>query len=294
MTAARRPALIAVWAVLVAVIAGIAVARLVDNKVHTGAAASTTTTAVVLQGSGPGPSSATDGAAGAGQDGTGGAGTGDGGGTAPADGGGGAGGGGEAPVPDRTMPLPGTYTLATAPGSKASINGAPQAVPAQSQMLIEQLSETDQRVTSPGSAGDFVAQLRYAPAEVDLVSLTFGPKSFQPDPPVMFAPVGAPQGTTWQWSCSSTDGKTTIAAAGRTVGTETLTVAGQSVDTEIVDLVLTLTGDVVGTLRLTLWVRPGDHLPVRQHQVTDISDSTKLVFHLTSDVTAQLVDLSPT
>ena len=294
MTAARRPALIALWAVLVAAAAGIAVARHDDDKVHTGAAGSTTTTAVTLPGGAPAPSGATDGATPAGPDGAAaGAGAGDPGAT-PGDGGGGTGDGGSAPAAGRTMPLPGTYTLATLPGSKASVNGAAQPVPSQSQLIIEQLSDTDQRVTSPSSTGDLVAQLRYAPSEVDLVALQFGPKAFQPDPPAMFAPVGAPQGTTWQWSCTSTDGKTTMAAQGRTVGTETLTVGDQPVDTEVVDLTLTLSGDVVGTIRLTLWVRPGDRLPVRQHMVTDVSDPTKLVFHIQSDVTAQLVDLTPT
>jgi hypothetical protein len=288
MSVIRRPVVIAVWAVAVVLAGGLAAARHDDSHVKTEARSTTTTTTV------PGASTATvpgesnvtvpggDPAATAPG----------GGGTLPGETGETGGGGGGPTAPTRTMPLPGSYKLAST--GSASFNGQPQAVPPETTFVIEQVSDTDQRFTSSNQSGAFVALLRYSPTEVDVLSLQFAGKSFDPNPPGRFAPIGAPPGTTWEWSATSSDGKTTLGVKGRYVGTETVTVGDQAVDTNVVDLTFTITGDFTGTIQLTTWARAGDNLPVRQHTIVDAGDPTRLLVHIQSDVTSQLVDLIPT
>jgi hypothetical protein len=291
MSVIRRPVVIAVWAAAVVLAGSLAAARHDDTHVQT-EAKSTTTTSTSPIGSGvtvPGAGDVT--VPGGGTSGTvpGGGGAG----TLPGDAGGesGGGGGGGATAATRTMPLPGSYRMAST--GSASLNGKAQTVPPETTFVIEQVSDTDQRFTSSNQSGAFVVLLRYAPTEVDVVSLQFAGKTFEPSPPGQFAPVGVPPGTTWAWSATSSDGKTTLGVQGRYVGTETVTVADQAVDTDVVDLVFTISGDFTGTIQLTTWARSTDKLPVRQHTVVDAGDPTRLLVHVQSDVTSQLVDLIP-
>lgn len=66
--------------------------------------------------------------------------------------------------------------------------------------------------------------------------------------------------------------------------------AGATVDAFVVDTVITLSGDVTGTIDLTAWVDPARRTAVRLDQV---SDARLGVFRLRSDTTSQFLSFTP-
>jgi hypothetical protein len=162
-------------------------------------------------------------------------------------------------------------------------------------VVVEELSATDQRMTTPGDQFTSVTVLRYLETEVQLVSLdiTAGPvnKAFHPAAPVTFAPLPGTPGQSWSWTITSTDGLTTVDQTSTIVGPETITVAGETFETIVVDTTLTISGDISATLQLTNWVRPADKLAVRTHSV---SQGSYGVFTFSGDTVSELVALTPT
>ncbi len=189
----------------------------------------------------------------------------------------------------KVLPAAGTYTV-TNQGS-ASLAGKPQDVPPQGTFTITQLNATDTQ-----ESGLFDLTLRWAPDSASLVTLKLSAsgysKEFDANPPVLFVPFPGTPGMTWSWSLKSTDGKTTITQTqpASVTGTDAITVQGQSVPVFVVHYALKIAGDVTGTADLTFWVSPDYRLPVRQHAVVN---AAALGFPFTSDITSQLVSLTP-
>ena len=65
---------------------------------------------------------------------------------------------------------------------------------------------------------------------------------------------------------------------------------GQVVPTFVLETDITFTGDLHGSGHLTSWASPVYRLSVRNHSVLDATYAT---FHVTSDITADLLDLRP-
>jgi hypothetical protein len=192
-------------------------------------------------------------------------------------------------TPQRIMPDTGTYTLAVT-GSASLNGGTPQPAPPSATYKITQTSATDQHQT-----GDFELDLRWTPESASLLKLTLKQggnalKTFQPATPLLYTPFPGTVGRTWSWTVKSTDGKTTVSQVSNITKTEAVVIAGRSEPAFVVHTVLTLTGDVKGSVDLTSWMSSIYRVALRQHVVVD---ATYLGFHATSDTTGQLVSVSP-
>lgn len=188
----------------------------------------------------------------------------------------------DAPVPPGLKPFAGKY--------RYQLTG--QGAPTEIVIAIEDLSDTDQRNTTPGSGGqgDSIQTLRYLSDQVELESLEMKgafAKTF--NGPVMLAPVPANVGATWDWTLTSTDHLTTVTQSSRYDRTETLTVGGQSVDTFVVETDIKISGDVNATGHLTTWVSSLYKLSVKIHSVLNVTTPVQI----NSDTTSDLLDLRP-
>ena len=185
-----------------------------------------------------------------------------------------------APTPPGPKPFAGKYRF--------QLTG--QGAPTEIVVTIEDLSDTDQRTTTPGGQGESIQTLRFLPDQIQLVSLemkgTF-PKTF--NGPVMFAPVPADVGATWSWDLTSTDNLTHVHQSSRVDRTEPVVVGGQSVDTIVVETDLQITGDVNASGHLTSWASPAYKLSVRTHSILNVTTPVQV----SSDTTADLLDLRP-
>jgi hypothetical protein len=196
----------------------------------------------------------------------------------------GSGGGGQPTA--RIMPTPGTYRV-TVTGT-TSLNGQTQPVPPNGSYTITQLNDTDQ-----DESGDFALRVRWAPGSASLLSLKLSAanKEFVPAEPVLYVPFPGETGTTWQWSMSSTDGKTSMRQTSRITGPDSVNVEGQDLAAFVVDTTITFSGDLTGTAHLISWVSPEHRLALKQHTVIDATFN--LAFNLRSDTTSTLVSLTP-
>ncbi|MEY2423281.1 MAG: hypothetical protein QOI95_3348 [Acidimicrobiaceae bacterium] len=198
----------------------------------------------------------------------------------------------DAPAPSGLKPFAGKYTY-HATGT-TSLNGPPSSVDVQAVTTIEDLNDDDQRATTTGGgggAGDQVQVLRYSSDKIELLSLEMtGAVHKVFNGPVLFAPVPGSVGQAWAWDLTSTDALTHVHQSSRIDRTETVTIGGQSVDTVVVETDLTFSGDINGSGHLTSWVSPIYKVGVRSHSTLDATYAT---FHLTSDITADLLDLRP-
>ena len=201
-------------------------------------------------------------------------------------GGGGEQGGGQAagstpaPTPPGLKPFAGKYRF--------QVTG--QGAPTEIVVTIEDLSDTDQRTTTPSGQGDSIQTLRFLADQIQLVSLEMKgafPKTF--NGPVMFAPVPADVGATWSWDLTSTDKLTHVHQSSRVDRTETVVVAGQSVDTLVVETDLEITGDVNAKGHITSWASPAYKLSVRTHNILNVTTPVQI----SSDTTAEVLDLRP-
>jgi hypothetical protein len=203
------------------------------------------------------------------------------------------GGGGPAPTEvtesGRVLPEPGRYTLNVT--GTSTLNGTAQAVPPTAEFVVEQLDDDRQRHRSPDPQGDTVQTLRVTPTALLLerMDLPAG-KSFVPPEPVQYAPIPVTVGALWTWSMRSTDGRTTLDHRSLVSGQESITVAGEQIETFVVETVLTLSGDLRGTISFTSWQSTKYGLVARRHTITDVSLG---LFRLTGDTTAELASLTP-
>jgi hypothetical protein len=214
----------------------------------------------------------------------------------PADQGGGGGAGApggstDAPVPPGLEPFAGSYQYHVIGDGK--LNNSPQHIDTQSPTVIENVNDTDQRVTqSGGQTGDQVALVRYTNDQVQLVSIQFTAinKTFQGAQPVEYIPIGAAVGTTWQWTLDSTDHLTHLTQSSHIDRTEPIAVNGQTVDTFVIETDITLKGDVNASGHLTSWVSTVYKVVVQSHSTLAGSYAT---FSFSGDTTATLNDLRP-
>lgn len=199
-------------------------------------------------------------------------------------------------VPSRIKPDAGSYP-ATFTGS-ASVNGRAQSFPSSGAIVLEE-SGSYIRQSSPGTPGEVVLTQVYNAARAGLVTFQMkagsDTKVFSPSAPVIFLKYNAPEGTTWNWSATSTDGATTIDATGRVGETVTMNVGGEDVEVRRITTTLTLGGDLSGTAELTLWVSPTYRLPVVMRQVINANSQSGYGFNtrLSSDETTTLSSLHP-
>ncbi|MGH9186342.1 MAG: hypothetical protein ACRD0U_11095 [Acidimicrobiales bacterium] len=184
-----------------------------------------------------------------------------------------------------TMPAPGRYTYNVSGSSSLG------QVPPQATILLERLSDTDQRETAESPQGNTVQVNRYTADAVLLVSLDLQAlgKSFRPNPPVAFTPLPPEVGRSWEWTMSSTDSSITIHHLSTITGTEVVTIAGQPVDSFVVQTRLELSGQAQGRIDVTTWASPAHGLGVRTHTVTSVT----YILPITSDITSTLVSLNP-
>lgn len=176
------------------------------------------------------------------------------------------------PAPGLTFTTPGTYRYVTTGHFTSALTG-PQRRDGEATLTVDPPSGTDQRSVRRGVGRTTEQVLRLDGGGARLVSLRLidqgVDKEVRPSPPALALPGDAVPGRTWAWRATTTDGQTVVDSSFRAVRTEDVTVGGQRVPTLVVEVVLTLTGDVVSTSRQTLWVSTARRLVVRQDEATD-------------------------
>jgi hypothetical protein len=164
--------------------------------------------------------------------------------------------------------------------------------------MVLAASGSDLRQSSPNTPGDVVLTQRFSTEQSMLVSFQLKAgdttKVFNPASPVTYLLYNAPQGTSWSWSATSTDGATKLSATGSVGGTQTIVVNGESVPVVQITTDLTISGDISGTAQITAWVSPTYRLPLIQRQVINANAATGYGFssRLVSDVTQSLTSTS--
>ena len=202
-----------------------------------------------------------------------------------------------APLPPaRVKPDAGSYPASFA--GSASVNSRAQSFPSSGAMVFE-ADGSYLRQSSPGTPGDIVLTQAYNANRAGLVTFQMkagsDTKVFSPASPVTFLKYNAPQGNSWSWSATSTDGATTMSATGQVGETTTMNIGGEDVTVVRITTDITLGGDLGGTAELTLWVSPTYRLPVMMRQVIDASSQSGYGFttRMVSDVTTTLTSLHP-
>jgi hypothetical protein len=199
------------------------------------------------------------------------------------------------PVQARVTPTTGTYPV-TFSGS-ASVDGKPQRVPSSGTIRLARSGANIQQ-TSSDAPGDVVLVQHYGANESTLVSLQMTAnnttKTFVPADPVTYLQYNSPAGTGWNWSATSTDGKTKVQATGIVGGTSNMVIGGENVATVLLTTTLTMSGDINGTAKLMTWASPAYRLPVQERQLINATakvswSSVKLI----SDVTTTFSRLTP-
>ena len=203
---------------------------------------------------------------------------------------------GDAPTPPGLKPFAGSYSYHTT--GHATLNGSNQNIDVQSQTVIEDLNDSDQRLTSANDQGQQVEVLRYSGDKLEIVSLELkGAVSKTFNGPVLLAPVPTTVGQTWSWSMQSTDSdptkRTTVTQSSRVDRTETIQIGGQSVDVFVVETDIALKSspaDLNATGHLTTWVSPAYKVSLRIHSTLK---GTYAAFNFDGDTTSDLLSLQP-
>jgi hypothetical protein len=200
------------------------------------------------------------------------------------------------PTSSRISPDAGSYPAAF--NGSASVNGRGQSVPSSGSVVFV-AAGSDLKQTAPHTPGDVSLTQRFSAAKASLVSFQMKAgdttKVFNPSSPVTFVMYNAPQGTTWNWSATSTEGATRVNATGSVAGQQTMNVAGEDVAVTQVTTTLSLSGDITGSAEITAWVSPSYRLPLMQRQVINAKTQSGYGFstRLVSDVTQTLTALKP-
>jgi hypothetical protein len=157
-------------------------------------------------------------------------------------------------------------------------------------LQVDPAANGEQHSKTTSSEGEREQVLRFL-AEgayfTDLKQSTSGfAKEFRPNPPVLAMPTAPASHGPWQWTVTSTDGKTTLSAAFKYLRTETLAIGGEQVSTVVLGVTLQGSGDITFTTNETDWVAPSKSLIVRTDQKTDGTISG-VQFHSESTQTLQ-------
>lgn len=197
----------------------------------------------------------------------------------------------------RLQPDAGSYPLSIR--GTSAVDGKAAAVPSSGTLVVQQRSASDRSQQTVGLPGSLVLVQRATPSGLDLVSFSLTASSrtltFQPPSALAFVRTDVAAGTSWSWSARSTDGSVSVSQTATVTGIGTVSVAGATVAAVTVDRVLTATGSVQGTIRLTSTVSLVDRLPLVQHQALDVKATALGLFstHIVSDVTATLTSTRP-
>jgi len=198
-----------------------------------------------------------------------------------------------APAPGLTFTTPGTYRYATTGRFSTSLTGT-QERNGEAVLTVDPPSGTDQRSVRSGFGRTTEQVLRLSGNDALLVSLHLVDqgldKEVRPSPPALALPGDAAPGRSWSWRAVSTDGRTTVDSAFRVLRTEDVTVGAERVPALVVEVALTLTGDVMSTSKQTLWVSTARRLVVRQDDSTSGTLGLVSFSGTSSDV---LVSLTP-
>ena len=195
----------------------------------------------------------------------------------------------------RIAPATGTYPVSFS--GSASVDGKAQKVPSSGSLRLSK-SGSNIEQSSPDAPGDLVLVQHYGNNESTLVSLQMTAnnttKTFAPSSPATYLQYNSPAGTSWNWSATSSDGKTKVQATGTVGGTSNMVINGENVSTVQLTTTLTLSGDINGTAKLVTWASPAYRLPVQERTV--INATAKVSWssvRLVSDVTTTFSRLSP-
>lgn len=166
---------------------------------------------------------------------------------------------------------PGTYRYTTTGSFTSTLTGT-QPRDGEAILIVDPASGTDQHSLRRSATRTTDQVLRLQGGDALLVSLRLVyegiDKEVRPSPPGLALPGDAGPGSHWSWRAVSTDTKTTVDSSFRVLRTEGVTVGPERVEALVVELVLTITGDIVSTSRQTLWIAPGPRLVVRQDDTT--------------------------
>ena len=176
------------------------------------------------------------------------------------------------PAPGLPFTTPGNYRYASTGEFTSTLTG-PQPRNGETTLTVDPPSGSDQRSVRRAFSRTTEQVLRLDAGGAHLVSLRLSDqgvdKEVQASPPVLALPADAAPGRTWTWRLTSTDGLTSVDSTFRAVRTETLTVGGQRVQALVVEVVLSLSGDIVSTLTQTTWISLERRLVVRHDETSD-------------------------
>ena len=165
----------------------------------------------------------------------------------------------------------GTYRYAMTGSFTSTLTGT-QPRDGESTLVVDPPSGTDQHSVKRSLTRTTDQVLRLQGGDALLVSLRIVyegiDKEVRPSPPGLALPGDAGPGSHWSWRAVSTDTKTTVDSSFRVLRTEDVTVGPDRVEALLVELVLTITGDIVSTSRQMLWISTRQRLVVRQDDTT--------------------------
>jgi len=200
---------------------------------------------------------------------------------------------GAVPAAGLAFTPPGTYRYTTSGTFTTALTGTEQRN-GEAVLTVDPPSGTDQRSVRTAFGRTTEQVLRLAGGDALLVSLHLADqgvdKEVRPSPPGLALPGDAAPGRSWSWRALSTDGRTTVESAFRVVRAEDVTVGAERVPALVLEVVLTLTGDVASTSKQTLWVSTARRLVVRQDDATQGTLGLVTFSGTSSDV---LVSLTP-
>jgi len=166
---------------------------------------------------------------------------------------------------------PGTYRYATTGSFTSSLAGT-EVRNGEAVLTVDPPAGTDQHSVRTSFSRTTDEVLRLQGGDALLVSLRLVDqgidKEVRPSPPGLALPGDAGPGSHWSWRAVSTDARTTVDSSFRVLRSEDVTVGSDRVPALVVEVVLTITGDIVSTSRQTLWVSTGRRLVVRQDDTT--------------------------
>lgn len=174
--------------------------------------------------------------------------------------------------PGLPFTAPGTYRYVSAGQFTSTLTG-PQSRNGETTLTVDPPSGPDQRsvrrafsrtteqVVRIDAGGAHLVYLRLSDQGID--------KEVRASPPVLTLPADAAPGRTWTWRLTSTDGLTSVDSTFRALRSEVLTVGDQRVPALVVEVVLSLSGDIVSTLTQTTWISLERRLLLRQDEASD-------------------------
>ena len=187
----------------------------------------------------------------------------------------------------------GTYRYRSTGEFTSTLTG-PQPRNGEVTLQVDPPSGSDQRTLRRAFSRTTEQVLRFDASGVHLVYLRLSDqgidKAVEASPPVLALPADAAPGRRWTWRLTSTDGLTTADSSFRVLRNEPITIGGERVDAVVVEVVLSLSGDVVATLTQTVWVDMQRRLVLRQDEA---SQGRFGVVTFTGSTSDTLVSLTP-